>query len=235
LLPPPLGGEDGAGEEGEEAEEGEQAAAEDRGLLGLGTLRVGGAALPLAAVYLAAVLLGCCCLCCLVGVCACRYRRRARRKPSLASSSGSSLSSLPSKMSRGASSSVVFTSLTNFKGADSSVQIGRPKTVVHAGLTEPSSRPKPPPPPSAPPVLANGWEETRTEAGDVYYYNLVTGETRWEPPEELTGRQTLHGVSEQLATAGASNSEVSTGAGYLKAHRQNMQGLLTSTRPGFAR
>ena len=124
--------------------------------------------------------------------------------------------------------------LTNFKGADSSVQIGRPKTVVHAGLKEPSSRPKPPPPPSAPPVLANGWEETRTAAGDVYYYNLVTGETRWEPPEELTGRQTLHGVSEQLATAGASHSEVSTGAGYLKAHRQNMQGLLTSTRPGFA-
>ena len=184
---------------------------------------------------MAAVLLGCCCLCCLVGGCACRYRRRARRKPSLASSSGSSLSSLPSKISRGASSSVVFTSLTNFKGADSSVQIGRPKTVVHAGLTEPSSRPKPPPPPSAPPVLANGWEETRNEAGDVYYYNLVTGETRWEPPEELTGRQTLHGVSEQLATAGASHSEVSTGAGYLKAHRQNMQGLLTSTRPGFAR
>ena len=225
MWPPPLDGEEGAGEEGEE---GEQAAAEDRGLLGLGTLRVGGTALPLAAVYLAAVLLGCCCLCCLVGVCACIHRRRARRKPSLASSSASSL---PGKISRGSSSGVAFTSLTNFKGKESSVQLGRPKTAVHAGLTEPSSRPKPPPPPRAPTALANGWEETHTEAGDVYYFNLVTGETRWQPPEGLTGRQTLHGVSEQLATAGASHNEVSAGAGYLKAHRQNMQGLLTSTRP----
>jgi len=31
-------------------------------------------------------------------------------------------------------------------------------------------------------ALVDGWEETHTEAGDVYYYNTTTGEARWEPP-----------------------------------------------------
>ena len=39
-----------------------------------------------------------------------------------------------------------------------------------------------PPPPSSAPALVDGWEETHTEAGDVYYYNTTTGEARWEPP-----------------------------------------------------
>ena len=72
---------------------------------------------------------------------------------------------------------------------------------------------------------------THTEAGDVYYYNETTGESRWEPPKVPTGRRGLHEVSEELATAGASRNEVSAGAGYLQAHRNNMRGKLSSTRP----
>ena len=45
--------------------------------------------------------------------------------------------------------------------------------------TFPPGPPLPPPPPDE-----DEWAEAQTEAGETYYYHLVTGETAWEPPQE---------------------------------------------------
>ena len=36
--------------------------------------------------------------------------------------------------------------------------------------------------PTPPPALPAGWKETRTDKGQVYYLNVATNETSWEPP-----------------------------------------------------
>ena len=35
-----------------------------------------------------------------------------------------------------------------------------------------------------PPPEEDEWAEAQTEAGETYYYHLVTGETAWDPPAE---------------------------------------------------
>lgn len=42
------------------------------------------------------------------------------------------------------------------------------------------NKPLPPPPPSS--RVEGVWLEAKTESGDIYYYNSVTNESRWEKP-----------------------------------------------------
>ena len=39
-----------------------------------------------------------------------------------------------------------------------------------------------PPPASTPTELPDGWEEGATADGDIYFFNVTTGESAWEPP-----------------------------------------------------
>ncbi|KAJ3188458.1 transcription elongation regulator [Gaertneriomyces sp. JEL0708] len=43
---------------------------------------------------------------------------------------------------------------------------------------------RPPPPPPGPPPIHLAWSEHRTADGNLYYYNSVTKESRWERPAE---------------------------------------------------
>jgi len=65
--------------------------------------------------------------------------------------------------------------------SETAVEVATPKTPAYvAGLASPSTPAKPVQPPQ--PVLPPNWTEQRTDAGDVYYYNTVTGVSEWVLP-----------------------------------------------------
>jgi len=57
-------------------------------------------------------------------------------------------------------------------------------SVVTAGSGASIPAPPPAPPLAPPPPEEDEWAEAQTEAGETYYYHLVTGETAWDPPSE---------------------------------------------------
>ena len=216
----------------------EATTSEDGGLLGFGTLHLGGSEVPVAAVLIGWALLVCA-LCALVG-CACCLCRRHRRSAAATPQHAAGLPTRPTLPAAKGSSR--YLNLGDSAEAGRAVELPRPRpTVVHGALTRSvevgvkcRTGVAPPPPSSAPTddvTLPPGWEKAYTDDGNPFFHNRETGETQWGPPPMPTARETLHIASEELATAGTSVNEMSAGAGYLKAYRNTMKGQLSSTRP----
>lgn len=115
----------------------------------------------------------CCCCCCLFGFC---YGRRKRGKKASDSNINLNVLTPTAAASRRPAPPIGFAEASD-------VQISMSASVPEntAGYTAsfPPGPPLPPPPPDE-----DEWAEAQTEAGETYYYHLVTGETAWDPPAE---------------------------------------------------